>query len=339
MSTSVETVFDEVTVGVFDGSSEANQEWDTFLASSNNGTLFHDIKFLAYHNPERFETRHLFFRHRERLAAILPAAIVAGPNGERVLKSPYGASVGGMVLPADQPVVATSAIVSALMREAAHLHCSAVELRLGPCVYHRKPNDTLSFVLSALGFCLTRRWLTHVVPLPQTAEEALLLIANKRRRTYVNSALRKGLKVDMADVNALDEFYPLLVANRAKHGATPTHTLEELRKIFSLVPQRAKLFVCSLDNCMVAGSVVFELNDRVAYSFYPCHDDRFENHRPATLMAVCLAKHYIERGYRYLELGPSTFDDYSINVGLARFKEEVGSVGYCRDAWIWHTPR
>ena len=47
MSSSVETVSDEVTVGVFDGTPEANQEWETFLATSNNGTLFHDLNFLV----------------------------------------------------------------------------------------------------------------------------------------------------------------------------------------------------------------------------------------------------------------------------------------------------
>jgi hypothetical protein len=69
-------------------------EWKAFLEASNNGTLFHDLDFLAYHPLERFDTHHLMFRQNGKLIALLPAAIVSEPDDRRFLKSPYGASVG-----------------------------------------------------------------------------------------------------------------------------------------------------------------------------------------------------------------------------------------------------
>jgi len=86
---------------------------------------------------------------------------------------------------------------------------------------------------------------------------------------------------------------------------------------------------------MIAGALVFELNPRVAYLFYLCHDDRFTTLRAATVVTLRVAQHYSGRGVRYLDMGPTTFDDLRMNEGLARFKEEMGAVGFCRDAWRW----
>src|SRR5215468_3242705 len=85
-------------------------EWRTFVAASDNGTLFHDLDFLDYHRAGRFEEHHLLFFDRGELVAVLPAAIVPGANGARRLASPYGASIGGFVMPAHQPAELTIAV-------------------------------------------------------------------------------------------------------------------------------------------------------------------------------------------------------------------------------------
>jgi hypothetical protein len=33
--------------------------WRAFLHDSNNATLFHDLDFLGYHPPDRYDFRHL----------------------------------------------------------------------------------------------------------------------------------------------------------------------------------------------------------------------------------------------------------------------------------------
>jgi lipid II:glycine glycyltransferase (peptidoglycan interpeptide bridge formation enzyme) len=129
----------------------------------------------------------------------------------------------------------------------------------------------------------------------------------------------------------------MLEEDRSRHGARPTHTLHELQRIFDLVSDKTRLFLCNLGEELVAATVVFEMNDRVAYSFYPCHDSRFDEHRPLMLLNVAVAEAYAGRGFSYLDLGPSTFDDMSPNDGLIRFKEELGAIGFCRDSWRWES--
>ena len=309
-------------------------EWRAFVESSENGTLFHDLDFLSYHPANRFDTHHLVFRRNGDVIGLLPAAIVAGSDGKRMLKSPYGASIGGPVLPVKQRAETTLSVVTELQGYVTDLDLAGIEMRIGPNIYARHPNDNLSFALTACGFAQTHRWLEHVIPLPSNPRDVLNGARANRRNTY-HSALRRGLKVAPADADQLGPFYEILLANRAKHGARPTHTLSEIERIYQLSPNRVQLFACTLDSNMMAGLLVFELNDRVAYAFYLCHDDRFEEYRTSVVTTLWVASHYAGRGYRYLDLGPTSFDDLSLNSGLAAFKEELGGLGFCRDAWRW----
>jgi hypothetical protein len=318
---------------------ELAAEWDAFLEASNNGTLFHDLRFLAYHAPERFDTHHLVFRQAGKLVALLPAAVVREPDGQTSLKSPYGASVGGCVLPGGQRAETTAAVVHALQDYALREGLGGIEMRTGPNVYAQYPNDGVAFALTASGFSLTRRWLCHVVPLPADPAQVLALIPTRSRRRYARYALRQGVTPVKAGVRDLGNFYRLLEANRAKHGAQPTHTLAELERLFRLVPDRVTLFLFTVKAEPIAGALVFELNRCAAYMFYLCHDEQFEQYRATTLAVAHIMEQYAARGFRYLDLGPSTFDDLTLNRGLAEFKEEMGATGFCRDTYRWEAHR
>ena len=87
--------------------------WADFLAASDNATLFHDLRFLAYHPPERFETHHLLFRRGPSVVAVLPAAVGAArgqPPGARLeLRNPEPGLAVRVSLPVQAAVPATAA--------------------------------------------------------------------------------------------------------------------------------------------------------------------------------------------------------------------------------------
>src|SRR5262249_61363849 len=69
--------------------------WENFLAHAPNGTLFHDLRFLRYHPPDRFRFHHLVFQRNGELVALLPGGLAS--NAERpMFSSPLGASIGGL---------------------------------------------------------------------------------------------------------------------------------------------------------------------------------------------------------------------------------------------------
>ena len=69
------------------------EEWDSFVQRSNNGTMFHEQRFLDYHPEGKWNFHHLMFREEGKLVAVLPGGL--NDNGE--FWSPVGASYGSIV--------------------------------------------------------------------------------------------------------------------------------------------------------------------------------------------------------------------------------------------------
>jgi hypothetical protein len=85
-------------------------EWNTFVDGSNNGTVFHRLDFLNYHEPGKFNFKNLMFYKSGELVAVLPAGMV-----KEAYKSPMGASFGGFVINKNLPLVDGEAIMKAFL--------------------------------------------------------------------------------------------------------------------------------------------------------------------------------------------------------------------------------
>ena len=51
-------------------------EWDHFVTRSNNGTIFHQRKFLSYHRERIFKDCSLMFVEKTTLCAVFTGAII-----------------------------------------------------------------------------------------------------------------------------------------------------------------------------------------------------------------------------------------------------------------------
>jgi hypothetical protein len=311
-------------------------EWKAFLTRSNNGVLFHDLDFLAYHPPDRFQVHNLMFYESDRLIALLPAAVEVEADGRRFLKSPYGASVGGLVLPPRLSVGTALELVSRLKNFAAAQRLQGIEMRIGPNVYLQEPNDLLSFSLMVSGFQLTHRWLSFVIPIGAAGPIPAAELLSSRMMRYVRANQKQGLSPREVEVDRLDDFYRILVENWARHRAWPTHDKSELARIFELVPGRVRLFLCAYHEAEIAGALVFVLNDRAAYTMYLCQSDQDrELHAPPVLMAYIIDR-LARDGLKCLDMGPSASDQH-LNSGTVFFKQSLGAQGFCRDTWRWES--
>jgi hypothetical protein len=94
--------------------------WKALLATSKNATLFHDLDFLAYHPPGKYDFRHLVALRRSRIDAVIPGALSA----DGVFVSPAGASIGGPAMRKSIPVGACLHLIEALQ-----LYCKSAGWR------------------------------------------------------------------------------------------------------------------------------------------------------------------------------------------------------------------
>lgn len=304
-------------------------EWQEFLHASNNGTIFHDLDFLAYHPPDRFDVHHLLFRRRGNLLALFPAAIVRHES-KAVLRSPYGASVGGFVTREGVRLDECLELVDALVEYATGVGVDAVEMTTVPTIYHATPHHHLDFALFTQGFTYVRRLLVSALDLASIVGDPMDAFEG-RMRTAIRKALKAGVMV--AESDQWRAFYDILLENKAKHGATPTHTLEELLDLKQRLPERVRLYLGYAEGRPVAGVLVFICNRRVATTFYICHLASYQACNPVSLVLHQVVQEYWRQGFRYLDLGPSVAPDMAVQWGVLKFKESLGTRGYFRDTW------
>lgn len=307
---------------------KAAQEWDDFAAASNNGTLFHSRKFLAYHPPGRFEDHSLMLYQDRKLVGLLPAS----PQGKGILTSPYGASVGGLVLPPGAGAALVLESVESLQAYASKAGFGGIEMRIGPNVYLVRPDDALPFALAARGFKASHSWMTFIVGLDGFAAGF-----SKSKRYDIKANLQRGLRPRECGAEGLEAFWRLLEDTCSRHDATPTHSKGELETLLSLGPKSVRLFLCAHEGRDIVGVLLFVLNKTVAYTFYICEESGSKGFCGPAVLLDHVFETLAREGFAYADLGPSASDAH-FNAGVVFFKEGLGAKGFLRQTWTWTRP-
>jgi hypothetical protein len=300
-----------------------DDEWDEFVWASSGGTIFHTLKFLSYHPASRFDFLNLAIREEGRLICVIPGAAVGNDSG-RVFKSPAGASFGGFVFADDCDLKTMQDAVVVFGDKVRDMGLTAAEIALPPVCYSRNEHQGLSFVLTSLGYDLILREATAVVPLGAFDENALHSVLARNLRKAAREGLLIRLGTDPAD------FYGVLTANLSAKGVSPTHTLEEIEKLFTLFPDRLVLLEAVLEDRVVGGSLLVICNDRVGLSFYICDDPGERKLRVTETVLHNSIRKLRESGYRYLDLGTVSRAGRP-DWGLVRFKSKFATRTYVRE--------
>ena len=303
--------------------------WERFVAAAENGTIFHRQRFLSYHPADRFLSRHLFFRKRNRLLAVLPA-VIREQNERRILISHAGASYGGFVVRPRLGIRECHQLVETFLQYAREQKFDRIMLTPPPIFYSASLSNAIDFCLIKNGFGYSKRELTSAVPLPKKGEDIFSSFKSEAR-TATRKAIKLGVTIEESDDFAV--FYEILRQNlRMRHNVAPTHTLDELLFLKKLFPDEIRLFCALRNKKPIAGVVLFVCNPQVILAFYISHRDEFQRYRPVNLLFHHIMDWGRQRNFRYLDFGTFTLN-MEPNWGLGKFKETFGARGLFRDTY------
>lgn len=304
-------------------------DWDEFVKKSNNGTIFHERKFINYHPKDRFVDHSLLFENRGKIVGVFPA-VEYYESGMKILHSHKGASYGGIVYPYDQSIRKGFGIVKSLIKYAKSEKINRIILTLPPMIYNKKMTNYIEFALIRNHFSYLKREISSTLLLENTIEQNVKKF-KQTSRTAFRKAEKKGIKVCLS--NNYEKFYKILKNNlKIRHNVEPTHSLKELMKIVKIYPNRIRLYGAYLNDKMIAGTVMFDANSLVTLAFYISHDEKYQEYRAVNLLFKEIIEDSIKRNFKYLDYGIFTVN-MEPNFGLARFKESFGANGIFRDTF------
>lgn len=308
--------------------------WSEFVREANDGTLYHDLAFLAYHPPGRHRFAHLTVRSADTLVAVVPGALVECDGGTTFV-STAGASVGGpLVL---RPLLnETTAVVEALQEHARAQGWAGLEFVLGPTAYQRQSADVTSFAVFRCGFKLVERDLSFVIPLDPAKRNAYTTLFRKKQAWGVRAAERRGVRVVHGGGELLSAFTTLFRETYDRHGVAATHSEAEIDHLLRRLPDRVQITLATLGDAPVASILVFRLNERAAQVVYICSSKAHAQENGTVAAFAALIERLAADGVVALDLGPSA-SSHRVNDGVVFFKEGLGAVGQARDHWAWTT--
>jgi hypothetical protein len=292
--------------------------WDGFLSRAKNGHFLFFRDYMDYH-ADRFRDSSLIFMEGGRPAALFPANLAGD-----VLWSHQGLTFGGVV--ADRGITAgkTLKIFRLLRDRCAAGGIKSIVYKPIPYMYHLLPAQEDLYALFRVGARLVRRDLSAVISLSDR------LPFSKGKRHGTSRARNAG--VDVRTDDDLVVFMDLLERVLAeRHGAKPTHSLDELRKLAGRFPDNIKLVSAHRDGAMLAGIILYEYGP-VAHTQYMASGEEGLACGALDLLVDYVVNEYCPSRYRYVSFGISTERDGTLlNPGLSAQKEMFGARGVVHD--------
>jgi hypothetical protein len=285
--------------------------------ASRNGTFLHRRGFMEYH-ADRFVDASVVVRDETgHVLAVLPANRL----DQRVI-SHGGLTYGGLIY---SHRLKQAGCIDVLERVVAHYRdagTTKLTYKAIPQVFHRSMAQEDLYALTRMGAQLSRRDVSTVVDLKANYH------FTKGRTWAVNKGRKEGIEVR----RQLDpkRFHGLLREVLSHHGASPVHSVEELRLLMGLFPDEILLFEATAAGELVAGVLVFDFGHAV-HTQYLANSLRGRDIGALDyLIAELMKLQFADR--RYFSFGISTEHDGTVlNEGLIAQKEGFGGVSVCHD--------
>lgn len=291
---------------------ERHKEWECAVKASKNGTFLHLRDYMDYHGDRFADHSLLLCDERGRIEACLPACAEGN-----TLYSHRGLTYGGWLIPDKHFTVDDMLKCWDLTNEYLRSQgFSRLVYKPVPHIYHSYPCEEDLYALFRNDAILTASSVSTTIDLNNP------LPFNKRAGRNLKNARKSGIKIERSDDYAA--FWAVLsrLLNE-RYNTTPVHSLDEITMLAERFPDNIRLLTASLNNEIVAGTVLY-ITDRVVHAQYIAASDRGKELNATSL----LFRHILDcecAGRRYFDFGTSCEDGGRyLNTGLIAQKCGMG---------------
>jgi hypothetical protein len=298
---------------------EFEEVWDGCVLNSKAPLFFFTRKFVEYHS-DKFVDSSLMFYEDEKLIAVLPASLYAD---DLIC---HGGLTFGCLLYA-QKIRSTTIleIFEALITYCRNQSIGQIIYKPVPSIFHVAPNQEDLYGLMVNEASLIKRELSSVIDLTNRPK------LSKGRKWLVNKAKKEGVEIIVS--TDWKTFYELLTGALKKHGALPTHTISELKYLYSMYPKNIELIEARKGEELLAATLLFKFGNVIHTQYMATNDTGKDLGALDYLIESCIHKSQ-EAGCKTFSFGISTEQDGKVlNEGLVSQKESFGARAIVLDTY------
>lgn len=229
-------------------------EWDSFIQNSKNGTFLFIRDYMDYHS-DRFSDSSFMFYKKGKLEAVLPGNI-----NNNIFYSHQGLTYGGIIQSARLSIIDVLEIFNLLNQTLKEVGIEKVVYKPVPYIYHKIPSQEDLYAL----------YKQNAVRIGCNISSTIYQNNKIRFIESRKSGIRKSTNADVTihESNKYDLFWSILNQNlEQRHGKKAVHSLDEITYLAGKFPDNIKLFVATLNEEVLAGTVLY-INDGVVHVQY-----------------------------------------------------------------------
>ncbi len=303
---------------------------NSFLAAQGNHLFNEPTYFRLHSRSEQDCYAQLVRRNDQRVFATL--AFHAIHNG--VLVSPGRGTYGGLSLNTEIELQVLDRFVAVVV---AHLQANgarSVRVRFAPASHDGALFAMSANIFSRLGFQLFEAELNNEMRIDGRKFIDRTDYGNVKR---IRKTEREGFVCDQLDHHELPAVHILLAENRVRLGVTISMSLEQVRQMAALFPERLHLFAVYRDASrheMVAAALCLALSPQVLYVLYWGDGPDMRSYSPVAMLASHIYSFCAREGFAVLDVGISTLHEEP-NFGLVNFKRNLGFTESLKLEMVW----
>lgn len=290
--------------------SENKAIWNEFIENSKNGIFMFNRNFMEYHS-DRFIDNSLMFFDNDNLIAVLPMNI-----RDKVLYSHQGLTYGGFIIDEKMKQYKMLECFEALKQYMQANNIEKLIYKIIPHIYHKTPAEEDLYALFKNDAKLLKLEPSTTIYLKNPCKMP------KGRKAQISRAKREGVEIqESKDFKTFIDLENKILAEY--HDTKAVHTAEELELLHSKFPEQIKLYIASLNNEVIAGTLIFEY-ENVVHTQYMASNKISREIGGLDLLIKTLIDKY-QNTKMYFDFGISTENNGQfLNEGLISQKEGFG---------------
>ena len=273
----------ELSVKLYDV--DMKEKWDDFvLHHSVNGTFLQTRNFLEYHGNRFEDTSLLITKSENTIVAVIPACTCV-EEGRKIFYSHKGSTFGGIVISEQfNNIEHVQCLMDTLEEWFTDNQYKEVWLKCTSEIFATGNINLLYYFLFQRGYQPYEE-ISCYIDFGHYNDDIPSNFSYGRRRDYKYS-LKNKLSIRMIDTKEeIHAFYDILCANLKKFDAVPVHSLPELLEFKeSRLPDIVEFYGVFLQDKMIAGSMVFNFDNRVFHTQYLAADQEYLKMFPMNYM-------------------------------------------------------
>ena len=268
-----------------------NDEWDYFVKISTDSTFYHTREWYeiwASVYGLNIETKIIQLEDGKTLLMPMSSTKLFKNLFTSYTSSPAG-TYGGILSESALSAKSLSYIYSYLLKK-----YKTISIRQSPLA--KEVDESI----------IVKRDFTHCLKLDLPFSD-IFRSWSKGHKSSVKKAQKNDIQVKIAAYDSeWDEYYQLYLRSFKRWGdaARGLYDPELFREIRKLDKSKAKLWLATLGEQIVAGSLCFYHNSHVTYWHSAAHEDYFK-FSPVNLLQYCIIEQACENGYEWYDFNPS----------------------------------